>query len=342
MKVYFNQLPAALEKPLAPVYLIVGDEPLQRMEAADLIRAAARKQGIEERCLFSVDDGFDWSRVSLASGNLGLFSTRRLFDVCFMSAKTGGGDFFKAFVESPPDGVLLMVRAPKLDGRLAWVKKAAEIGVLVQVYGKTPAEMKPWLRERTLKAGLRTEDRVIDVIIEHTEGNMLAAAQEVTKLSLLYPDAVVREEDVLASVGDNARFSPYDLADAAVAGDRKRAVTVLRGLKSENQPIVLVLWGLVAQVRKLAALERRVAAGENADALLRSEWRTKRGVLKKALGRKLGARWQSMLFWCAEADKAAKGVGDDAEWNELLELTLRIAGARALQRRLVYRPVTQV
>ena len=341
MKTYFNRLPAALEKPLAPIYLIVGDEPLQRMEAADLIRAAARKQGIEEHRLFAVDDGFDWSRMTLASNNLGLFSTRQLFDVCFMSAKSGGGDFFREFVASPPEGVLLMVRAPKLDGRLAWVKKATEIGVLVQVYRKTPTEMKPWLRERTLKAGLRTESQVIDIIIEHTEGNMLAAAQEVTKLSLLYPDEVVREEDVLASVGDNARFSPYDLADAAVVGDGKRAVTVLRGLRSENQPIVLVLWGLVAQVRKLATLERRVAAGESVDALLRSEWRTKRGILKKALGRKLGARWQRLLFWCAEADKAAKGVGDDAEWNELLELTLRIAGARVMHRRLVYRPATQ-
>ncbi len=341
MKVYFNQLPATLEKELAPIYLIVGDEPLQRMEAADLICAAARKQGIEERRLFAVDDGFDWGQLRLASNNLALFSKRQLFDVCFMSGKTGGSDFFKEFVTSPPADVLLVVRAKKLDGRTAWVKKAAAVGVFVQVYGKNPAEMKPWLRERMLKAGLKMEDQVVDIIIEHTEGNMFAASQEVTKLSLLYPDAVIREEDVLASVGDNARFSPYDLADAAVAGDGRRAVAVLRGLKAENQPVPLVLGGLAAQLRKLAALEQRIAAGESADALLRSEWRSKRGVLKKALDRRLGGRWRRLLFWCSEVDKALKGAGDDSEWNELLELTLRIAGARALNRRLVYRPVRQ-
>ncbi len=341
MKVYFNQLPAALEKGLAPIYLIVGDEPLQRMEAADLICAAARKQGIEERRLFAADDGFDWNGLRLASNNLALFSGRQLFDVCLMSNKAGGGDFFKEFVAAPPADVLLMVRAPKIDGRAAWVKKAAETGVVVQVYAKKPGEMKPWLRERMLKAGLKMEDRVIDIIIEHTEGNMLAAAQEVTKLSLLYPRQVISQEAALASVGDSARFSPYDLADAAIAGDVGRATAVLRGLKAENRPVALVLWGLAAQIRKLAALERRIAAGESADALLRGEWRSKRGVLKKALDRRQGARWERLLFWCSEADKAAKGVGEDTEWNELLELTLRIAGVRALPRHLVYRPMGQ-
>lgn len=319
------------------MYLIVGDEPLQRMEAADLICEAARKQGIEDRRLFAVDDGFDWSQLHLASNNLALFSRRQLFDVCLISSKVGCGDFFKEFVAAPPDDVLLVVRAAKVDGRAAWVKEAAKVGVVVQVYAKTPAEMKPWLRERMLGAGLKMEDKVVDIIVERTEGNMLAADQTVTKLSLLYPDQVIRQEDVIASVGDNSRFSPYDLADAAIVGDGRRAVAILNGLRAENQPGTLVLWGLAAQIRKLTALEQRIASGESADALLRSEWRSKRGVLKKALDRRLGVRWQRLLFWCSEADKAIKGVGDDGEWNELLELTLRVTGARALHRRITTR-----
>ena len=337
MKVYFNQLPAVLKKGLAPIYLVVGEEPLQRMEAADLICAAAREHGVSGRRLFAVDDGFDWGQLYLASGNLSLFSQRELFDVCLISSKAGGADFFKEFVAAPPDGVVLLVRAPKIDGRMAWAKKVDEIGVVVQVYAKRPSEMKPWLKERMFKAELKMEDQVVDIIIEHTEGNMLAAAQEVTKLSLLYPEQVIRQEDALASVGDSACFSPYDLADAAVAGDAERAMTVLRGLRVENQPVALILWGLATQVRELAALERRIAAGENADALIRSKWRSKRDVLKKALARRQGARWQRLLFWCSEVDKAFKGVGDDTGWNELLRLTMRIAGVRALNRRFARR-----
>ena len=338
MKAYFNQLPVALKKGLAPAYLVVGDEPLQRMEAADLIRAAAREHGFADRRPFAVDDGFDWDQLRLASNNQALFSERQLLDVHLLSSKSDGGGFFREFAAAPPDGVMLLVRATKVDGRAAWVKKIADTGVVVQVYPKKPAEMKSWLKERMFKAGLRVEDQVVDVIIEHTEGNMLAAAQELTKLSLLYPDQVIRQEDALASVGDGARFSPYDLADAAVAGDVERAVAVLHGLRGENQPVALVLWGLAAQIRKIATLEKRVAAGDSAAALLRKEWRSRRDVLKRALDRRGGARWQRLLFWCSEVDKAAKGVGEDTEWNELLELTLRVSGARALNKRLVCRP----
>jgi DNA polymerase-3 subunit delta len=44
-----EQLSTHLEKPLAPLYVVHGDEPLLTIEAADAIRAAARKQGFEER-----------------------------------------------------------------------------------------------------------------------------------------------------------------------------------------------------------------------------------------------------------------------------------------------------
>ena len=342
MKVYFNQLQAAVNKGLAPVYLIVGDEPLQRMEAADMVLEAARRHGIEERRLFAVTEGFDWGQLETAGANYGLFSQRQLLDVHLMTSAPGGADFFKRFVRSPPEGVTLMVRAAKLDARLAWVKKAAAIGVLVQVYKKNLEEMKRWLRERMSRAGLKMEDEVVDIVAEGAEGNMLAAAQEVTKLSLLHPDTVIRQEDALAYVGDNARYSPYDLADAVVAGEGKRAVTVLEGLRAMHQPVPLVLWGITAQVRKLVTLERRVAAGESADAVLEREWRSKRAVLKKALGRRLGARWQRLLFWCWEADKAAKGMGDNEAWDELLALVLKISGLRGLNRRLVYRPMEPI
>ena len=342
MKVYFNQLQSVVNKGLAPVYLIVGDEPLQRMEAADMVLDAVRRHGIEERRLFVVTDGFDWGQLKAVADNYGLFSERQLLDVHLLANTSGGADFFKQFVASPPEGMVLMVRAPKLDARLAWVKRAIAAGVLVQVYRKNLQEMKHWLRQRMLRAGLKMEDEVVDIVAEGTEGNMLAAAQEVTKLSLLYPDTVIRQEDASAAVGDSARYSPYDIADAAVVGDSKRAVAVLDGLRAMRQPVPLVLWGITAQVRKLATLEQRIAAGENAEAVLKSEWRSKKPVLKQALGRHLGARWQRLLFWCWEADKAAKGMGENEAWDELLELVLRISGVRGLSRRLVYRSMEPV
>lgn len=55
-----DQLAAQLAKPLAPLWVLHGDEPLLVLEAADAIRAAARKQGYEERETLVVGQGFKW------------------------------------------------------------------------------------------------------------------------------------------------------------------------------------------------------------------------------------------------------------------------------------------
>ena len=46
-----------------PVYAILGDEPLLVLEAADAVRAAARKQGYAEREVYEPGRSFDWSEL---------------------------------------------------------------------------------------------------------------------------------------------------------------------------------------------------------------------------------------------------------------------------------------
>jgi len=84
-----NQLAAHLERGLAPVYAIHGDEPLLAIEAGDAIRAAARKAGCEEREVQVAERGFDWDAFRAANANLGLFGTRKLLDLRIPSGKPG-------------------------------------------------------------------------------------------------------------------------------------------------------------------------------------------------------------------------------------------------------------
>jgi len=60
MELRLNQLPAHLQRALAPVYVVHGDEPLLAIEAGDAIRAAARKAGFDEREVLVVEPGFKW------------------------------------------------------------------------------------------------------------------------------------------------------------------------------------------------------------------------------------------------------------------------------------------
>ena len=71
-----EQLAAALEKRLAPLYVVHGDEPLLSIEAGDAIRTAARRQGYDEREVLMVTPSFRWDDLFMAAGNLSLLDRK--------------------------------------------------------------------------------------------------------------------------------------------------------------------------------------------------------------------------------------------------------------------------
>ncbi len=337
MKAYFNELPGLLKKGLAPFYLISGEEPLQRMEATDMIRAAADRAGYRNREFFFVEGDFDWNTLTLSSGNVSLFGGKQFLDIRLQTNKLGsaGAAFLQSVLDTPCDDRLFLVQADKADGRLAWVKKAAKAGVWVQVYQKNMRDMKAWLGERALRAGLTAEDGVIHFIAQYSEGNMLAAAQEVDKLGLSVKDKsrAIRLQDVEQAITNSAHYTVWDLADAVAVGDAHRAVRILCGLETDNAPLPLVIWALADQFRKMAAMQQQIAEGASPESALRSVWKSRQPVLRKALARKLRPGWwNEMLHGCYQVDKAIKGHGQDESWNELLRIVMRGVGIAPLRK----------
>ena len=67
MDLRLNQLPSHLERTLAPLYVVHGDEPLLAIEAGDAIRAAACRAGCDEREILVAESGFRWDALLAAS-----------------------------------------------------------------------------------------------------------------------------------------------------------------------------------------------------------------------------------------------------------------------------------
>ena len=84
MKVFADQLPAALAKKLPKAVIVAGDEPLQHRDACDAVRAAARQAGIEEREVLDVEPNFAWGRLLETASNH-LVAQLRLSEECLVS-----------------------------------------------------------------------------------------------------------------------------------------------------------------------------------------------------------------------------------------------------------------
>ncbi len=337
MQIKPEQLEAHLKKQLAPAYFISGDEPLRVLEAADAVRAAARTRGYDERDVLTVQAGFDWNSLLAGAGNLSLFAQRRIIELRIPTGKPGdaGARALREFLARPPEDTLLLVTAGKLDPaarKSKWVQMLDQAGVVIFVWPLNEAEFLGWLQVRMSRRGLQPGTEALRMLAERVEGNLLASVQEIDKLYLLQGAGPVDADAIASLVADHARFDVYTLVDAALAGKAARSVRILNGLQAEGVAPPVVLWALARELRQLVAMAAEREKGQTVTGVLARYhvWPNRRDVVGAALQRLPAADCTRLIRHCAVIDRVCKGRATGNAWDELLQLTLQLAGQLAL------------
>src|SRR6202521_4521007 len=156
------------------------------------------------------------------------------------------------YLVSGDDPRLVITDKPdKKAGEAPWVRAVEKHGIWVPIWPVETAALPAWLRARAKQLRVDIEPAAAQLIVDRVEGNLLAAKQELEKLSLLANGEPISADLVLRSVGDSARYDVFQLAEAAAAGDGERALRVLLGLKSEGVEPSLILWALGRELRGL-------------------------------------------------------------------------------------------
>lgn len=330
MKLPLNQLRAHLGRGLKQIYLVAADEPLLVAEATDAIRRAALEQGFDERKVHFVERGFRWDMLAAEGDNLSLFASRRILELRMSSPRPGdaGSKAIRELADSDdPDRLVIISIREKLDAaaqKSVWVRTIEQQGVVVDIRAVLRHELPRFIAARAKQKGLSIDPDAADLLAERTEGNLLAADQELTKLALIADGAEIDAEAVLAAVASSARFDVFRLGDAIVDGDAARALTVLDGLRSEDAPPTLVLWAIVREISLLAQLKRAEAMGESLEPLMGRlrVWRSRQPLLRKALRRYTQGELARLLTDAARVDRTIKGIEPAPVWEAIVDLTL--------------------
>jgi DNA polymerase-3 subunit delta len=330
-----EQLAAHLERALKPVYVVYGDEPLLVIEAADAIRAAARRHGFDERQVLTAISGFNWLELHHAAGNMSLFGSRTLIDLRIPTGKPGrdGGAALQDYCARPSAAALLLVTLPGLDWseeKAVWLKALADAGVAIKLIPPNLAELPAWIAGRLRRQQQSADKDALRFIAERVEGNLLAAHQEILKLGLLYPAGALALSQVQEAVLNVARYDLDGLREALLAGDVARLCRTLDGLQHEGEAPLLVLWAMTEELRALAQVKAGLELGQPVDTLLR-EARVRgprQSLFKRALQRIDGARANAALSRAARIDRMIKGAAGAGDvWDEFLRLGLAICVA---------------
>jgi len=333
MQINADQLARQLERGLTPLYLVSGDEPLQVEECGDAIRRRAEAGGCSERSVFTVEPGFDWDGLRTATQSLSLFAERRLIELRVPTSRPGevGVALLSELAGNASADIVLLVITGKLDKTQrasSWVQAIESAGTHVVVWPLDAQKLPAWLMQRFAARGLQPEAGVVDLLAWHLEGNMLAAAQEVDKLAMLCSDGRVGLADVEESLADSARFSIYQLVDAALAGEVVAARRILASLRAEGTEPILMLWALARELRTLAQMGQELARGKPESSVLARAWAQRRTLVGKALRRHPAPVWLDFVRRSARLDCILKGRETGDLWLELERLLLAIAGLR--------------
>jgi len=333
MDVRAAQLAAHLERNLAPVYVVHGDEPLLALEAGDAIRAAAKRAGCDEREVLVVEPGFKWDAFIAANANLGLFGSRKLLDMRIASGKPGtdGARSLEAYGREPnPDNVLL-VTLPRLDRATqssGWFSSLAERGVAVAVYPLDRDELPAWISQRFSRQRQRVGRETLEWLADRCEGNLFAARQEIEKLGLLLPEGELAHADIEAAVANVARYDVFALSEAWLSGDAARTLRILSGLKAEGEGLQLILWQLVEDVHALATVLEASTSGAGIATAIRNArvWGKRQNAMERAARRVDRGELMRIVATLSRIDAVSKGIGRGDAWNELATTALALAG----------------
>lgn len=304
MKLTPDTLAAHLARALAPVYLLSGDEPLLVGEAADAVRAKARSAGFADRVVHFIDRGSDWGDVRAGAGNLSLFATRRLVELRMPTGKPGtvGSTAIVDLIERRDSDTLLLIVTERLEREsqgASWVRAVEANGAWMNAWPVGRDKLPAWLDARARRAGLSFDRAALELLADRTEGNLLAAQQEIDRLSLAFTGSIGVAE-LTASVANSARYDVFTLAAAARAGNAARSLRIVEGLRAEGVEATLVLWSLLRELRQGMRDGGRVA---------------RRDVPR-------------LIERASRADRAIKGRLAANAWDEIALFTADLCGVR--------------
>ena len=323
MQIAASQLPSHLQRGLASLYALHGDEPLLLQETADAIRNHARREGFSERTSHTVAGAhFDWSEVLAAGGSLSLFADKQIVEIRIPSGKPGkdGGVALQQLAQQAKgdDSILTIVLLPRLDKATrssAWFDALESFGVTIALEPVERGALPQWLGQRLALQNQRVQPGVagqhtLQFFADRVEGNLLAAHQEIQKLALLHAPGELSFEQIESAVLNVARYDVFKLSEAVLGGHVERVQRMLDGLRAEGEAEVLVHYTLSEDIRALKRVKDAMAQGRPLPMALREQriWGARERLFERILPRLSGAALAELLHSAHQVDGIVKGL----------------------------------
>lgn len=328
IRLYPEQLRAQLNEGLRAAYLLLGNDPLLLQESQDAVRQTAISHGFEEHHWVQIDAATDWQAVFAVCQALSLFATRQTLTL--QLPENGPNAAINSQLETLAgllhDDLLLIVRGNKLtkaQENAAWYTSLADKSVVVTCQTPEHAQLPRWVAQRAKQLNLSLDDAANQLLCYCYEGNLLALAQALERLSLIWPDGKLTLPRVEQAVSDAAHFTPFHWVDAILGGKSKRAIHILQQLRLEASEPVILLRTIQRELMQLVNLKRRSAITPLRTLFDQQRvWQNRRALVTEALNRLSEEQLYQAVRLLSQIELTLKQDYGQSVWADLEGLSL--------------------
>ena len=328
IRLYPEQLRAQLNEGLRAAYLLLGNDPLLLQESLDAVRHVAAAQSFDEHHTVQLDNNTDWNALFSLCQAMSLFASRQTIQILLPEngPNAAMNEQLATLVSLLHSDLILIVRGNKLtkaQENAAWFTQLAPHAVLVTCQTPEQAHLPKWVAARAKQHNLQLDDAANQLLCYCYEGNLLALAQALDRLSLLWPDGKLTLPRVEQAVNDAAHFTPFHWVDALLSAKSKRALHILQQLRLEGSEPVILLRTLQRELLMLITLKR-----QSAHTPLRSLfdkhriWQNRRAMTTEAINRLSHEQLRQAVQLLMRAELTLKQDYGQSVWAELESLSL--------------------
>ena len=338
MRVFSEQLAEQLKAGLRACYLIFGDEPLQKMEALQQIRQLAHEQGFTDVIRFSaLEEPLSWDDIYANSQSLSLFASRQIIEIELGEKlpKEWAERISELQKQLHPD-LLLIILGPRLNSnqsKSAWFTALDKQGIYIPVALPDARYFPRWMKQRCQQQNLRVDNDALTFLCHAFEGNLLAAAQELEKLSLLNLPQPLTVSVLQQNITRHNVFDPFKWLDTLLEGKSQRALRMLTQLRDEGVEPGMLTWALAKDLELLWSLRLAQDARQPLSAILQAAkvWPSRQALLQQTVQRLSAVQLRDMLRMMSELDRCNRNFDSHSAWQWLQTLSLAFKGSASLR-----------
>lgn len=248
---------------LAPLYLIYGAEAYLQREALRLLKCAVIEPETE---------ALNYSEVSVSSLGMlevlaqaeqyPMFGARRMVVVRdFDKVDDSELEALKNYLKNPQPTTTLVFQAESVDKRRSVTTALMKTCEVYEMSTLKEREVSEWASAYARRAGYTLSPSVAGLLVAVTGVDLYVVRNEVEKLmTLLGRPGSISAEQIEQLVPRSREHSNFELADALVAREQKRAVRLAARLLADGAEPLMLLAVVTRTLRQLLVAQELMAA----------------------------------------------------------------------------------